>query len=337
MRKLLISLLLLPTIIWGNECLETRASISLNTTSARLVVAEVDKCKSIITKYFLEMGTKVDLASGIKKNDFLLNQKLEKYALNAIKKLAENAREFRPKNLILVPSKSLKKVKNHLEFLKEIKKNLNCKIVLPSLETESILGFLAAKLKIPKGPVPLMVWSINDSGSFWAIEDENQGFKIFYDKISPYIFKDMVIEGILKKDHTKFLSPNPLDNEKIKQADKLLDLYLKYNLDKFLQEKSANYQVVGIGDFHYQSVYPLALASLGSYKIDQLKVALEKLTNLSDKDIGGEYPEVQVTNLILAIKTMEIMKINEVTALSVNEADGALVFEDYWKANLDQK
>jgi hypothetical protein len=333
MRKLLIPLFLLPLISWGNECLETRASISLNTTYARLVVAEVDKCKSIISKYYLEMGTKVDLVSGTKKNDYLVNQKLEKYALNALKKLAENARDFRPKNLVLVPSKSLKKFKNHLEFLREIKKNLNCKVVLPSLETESILGFLAAKLKMPKGPLPLMVWSLNDSGSFWAIEEEGLGFKIFYDKISPYIFKDMVVEGILKKDHTKILSPNPLDNEKIAQATKLLDTYLKYNLDKFLQEKSANYQVVGIGNFHYQSIYPQANSTVGSYKMDQLKTALEKSTNLPDKEIGGEYPEVQVTNLILAIKTMETMKIEEVTALSVNEADGVLVYEDYWKAN----
>lgn len=333
MRKLLISLLLLPLISWGNECLETRASISLNTTYARLVVAEVDKCKALISKYYLEMGTKVDLISGIRKNDYLVNKKLERYALNTLKNLAKNARVFRPKNLILVPSKSLKKIKNHFEFLKEVQNTLNCKVVLPSLETESILGFLAAKLKIPKGPKPLMVWSINDSGAFWTIEDEIQGFKIFNDKISPYIFKDMVIEGILKKDHSKILSPNPLDNEKIGQAQKLLDTYLKYNLDKFLQEKSENYQVIGIGLFHYLSVYPQTMSTLGSYKMDQLRTALEKSSNLSDKEVGGEYPEVQVTNLILAKGIMETMRIQEVTALSVNEADGALFYEEYWKTN----
>lgn len=331
MRKLLFLIILFPLISWGNECLETRASISLNTTYARLVVAEIDKCKSLISKYYLEMVTKVDLISGVKNKDYLFNQKLQKYALNSLKKLAENAREFRPKNLILVPSKSLKKFKNNLEFLKEIKNNLNCKVVLPNLETESILGFLAAKLKISKGTVPLMVWNLNDSGSFWAIEEEGQGFKIFYDKISPYIFKDMIVEGILKKDHNKILSPNPLDFEKITQGEKLLDIYLKYNLDKFLQEKSKNYQVIGIGDFLYQSVYPKTMSTLGSFKMDQLKMALEKSSNLTDKEIGGEYPEVQVTNLILAKGIMETMQIQEVTALSVNEADGALIYEDYWK------
>ncbi len=331
MRKLLISIFLCPLISWGNECLETRASISLNTTYARLVVAEIDKCKSLVSKYYLEMGTKVDLISGVRKKDYLLNQKLQKYALNSLKKLAKNALEFRPKNLILVPSKSLKKFQNNLEFLKEIKKNLNCKVVLPNLETESILGFLAAKLKISKSPLPLMVWNLNDSGSFWAIEEEGQGFKIFYDKISPYIFKDMVVEGILKKDHNKILTPNPLDLEKITQGEKLLEIYLKYNLDKFLQEKSKNYQVIGIGDFHHQSVYPKTMSTLVSFKLDQLKTALEKSSNLSDKEIGGEYPEVQVTNLILAKGIMETMQIQEVTALSVNEADGALVYEDYWK------
>ncbi len=331
MRKLLILIFLCPLISWGNECLETRASISLNTTYARLVVAEIDKCKSLVSKYYLEMGTKVDLISGVRKKDYLLNQKLQKYALNSLKKLAKNALEFRPKNLILVPSKSLKKFQNNLEFLKEIKKNLNCKVVLPNLETESILGFLAAKLKISKSPLPLMVWNLNDSGSFWAIEEEGQGFKIFYDKISPYIFKDMVVEGILKKDHNKILTPNPLDLEKITQGEKLLEIYLKYNLDKFLQEKSKNYQVIGIGDFHHQSVYPKTMSTLVSFKLDQLKTALEKSSNLSDKEIGGEYPEVQVTNLILAKGIMETMQIQEVTALSVNEADGALVYEDYWK------
>ena len=336
MRILLFIIIFFPLRSFGNGCLETRASISLNTTYARLVIAEVDKCKSNISKYLLEMRTKVDLITVIKKNDYLITQKLEKYALNNLKNLAENARVFRPKDLVLVPSKSLKKIKNYLDFFKEIKKTLNCKIVLPNLETESILGFLAAKLKVPKSTIPLMVWSLNDSGSFWAIEGENQDFKIFYDKISPEIFKDMVIEGVLKLDHKKILSPNPLTAEKVKDAEKILDVYLKFNLDRFLQEKSSNFMVVGIGDFHYQSIYPQANSTLDSYKMDQIRTALEKSINLSDKEIGTEFPEIQVTNLILAIKIMEIMNISEVKPVSVSEADGALIFEDYWtqKSNL---
>lgn len=331
MRKLLFLIFCFPLISMGNQCLETRASISLNTNYARLVVAEVDKCKSLITKYFLEMGTKIDLISGIKKNDYLIIKKLEGFALNSLKKLAANARDFRPKNLVIVPSKSLKKIKNHLEFLKEVKKSLNCKIVLPNLETESILGFLAAKIKIHNGP-PLMVWNLNDSGSFWAVEDKETGYKIFHDKISPYIFKDMVVEGVLNKDHNKVLSPNPLGREKVAEAEKLLDLYLRFNLDKFLQEKSSNYQVVGIGNFHYQSIYPKTQSTLGSYKLDQLRTALENSYNLSDKEIGGESPEIQITNLILALKVLEIMQIKDIKAISVSEADGALIYEDYWKA-----
>lgn len=332
MRKLLFFLFFFPLVSHGYECKETRAAISLNSNYARLVVGEVDKCKSTITKYLLEMDTKIDLISGIKKNDYLVDLKLERYAINTLKKLAANARDFRPKNLVLIPSKSLKKIKNHLEFFKEIKKNLNCKIVLPNLDTESILGFLAAKMKIPKGPNPMMVWSLNDSGSFWAIEEKGPGFKIFYDKISPYIFKDMVVEGILKKDHKKISSPNPLGPEKAAAAEKLLGIYLKFNLDKFLQEKSSNFQVVGIGNFHYQSIYPLAQSSVGSYKTDQLRTALEKSYNLSDKEIGGEFPEIQTTNLILALKVMEIMQVQEITAISVSEADGALVYEEFWKS-----
>jgi hypothetical protein len=329
MRKLFISIIFFPFLAYGNGCLETRAALALHTNHARLVIAEVDKCKSTISKYFLEMDTTLDLISGIRKKDYLLTLKLQGYAINTLEKLAKNAREFRPKNLILVPSKSLKKMKNYLEFFKEIQKAINCKIVLPNLETESILGFLAAKLKVPKSPIPLMSWTINDSGTFWVIEDQIGGFKTFYEKLSPFIFKDMIIEGVLKKDHLKVSSPNPLGLEKVTESEKLLEVYAKYNLDKFLQEKSSNYNVIGIGNFYSH----LGETINGLLPLDQLRTSLVKTSNFSDDQIGGEFPDLQITNLILAIKMMETMGISKVTPVSVNEADGSLVFEDFWKAS----
>ncbi|MFI5391936.1 MAG: hypothetical protein ACHQYQ_11295, partial [Bacteriovoracales bacterium] len=138
-----------------------------------------------------------------------------------------------------------------------------------------------------------------------------------------------IIEGVLKKDHLKVSSPNPLGLEKVTESEKLLEVYAKYNLDKFLQEKSSNYNVIGIGNFYSH----LGETINGLLPLDQLRTSLVKTSNFSDDQIGGEFPDLQITNLILAIKIMETMGISKVTPVSVNEADGSLVFEDFWKAS----
>jgi hypothetical protein len=108
-----------------------------------------------------------------------------------------------------------------------------------------------------------------------------------------------------------------------------LDIYLKYNLDKFLQDKPSTFKVIGVGNFHSKLADPIG----GLVTRDQLRDSLSKSSNLSDSKIGGEFPEIYLPNLILAIKMMEVMQIGHFTPVSVNEADGSLIFEEFWETS----
>ena len=57
---------------------------------------------------------------------------------------------------------------------------------------------------------------------------------------------------------------------------------------------------------------------------DEAAQALISAVELSDDDIGHEYADTEVTNLILVLGVMEATGIRKVTPLDINLADGLL-------------
>lgn len=53
--------------------------------------------------------------------------------------------------------------------------------------------------------------------------------------------------------------------------------------------------------------------------------------NKDDQQVGGgDYANVQVTNAILVLGYMQTLNINQMEALDINNADGALLYADFW-------
>jgi exopolyphosphatase/guanosine-5'-triphosphate,3'-diphosphate pyrophosphatase len=299
-------------------------------THANLIVGEIDKCKLTIVKYLLEMDSGLDLYTGLRENGYVLGEQKESMAMAVLENLLKKSNELGPVGTILVPSRSLKKIKNSIAFLKNLKNKLALKIYLPIQDTESILGYLAVKIKFEIPEQELMIWNMGLTRSTWTIRSPEGKFEVYTDKLNPLIFKNMVIEGIEEKDHLKIQSPNPLGIKVAKKSQDMLDTYLKFSLNQDLVKNSKNYKVVGIGNFHNKSIAVLTETKTDIYHYDEVDTTLDSKVDLSDSQIGGENPSEQITNLILAKGYMKRLKIKNVFLTTLNEAYGAVLYPEYW-------
>jgi len=331
MKKLLWAIILCTSFRAQGSCLENRAAISMGAASIKLVVAQIDFCKIEISKFLFEKEIVFDLFGPVIKNNNTISRSLQINTIKKLKTLVELAKEYKPIGIILLPSKFFKKSSNFMAFFKKIKEDLNVKIFLPDLKTEAILGFLGVKIKYPNISDKLLVWDVGVNGSNWTLLDENLDFRVHFEKMDPIIFKNMVIEGILKKDYKKVQTPNPLGSENAKSALELIKLYTAYNLPPKIKKSAKEFKVVGIGRFHNTSIMGQIGAKGASYNLPQLERALRKRADLKDQDIGGPFPDYQITNLILAMGFLSTMELEQVFTTNTNEAHGALMYPKFWK------
>ena len=316
--------------VWGNKCLENRAAINMGAYNTKLVVGQIDFCKIKIVKFLLEKEVVLNFADPLKgKSEVSLALQIS--AMEKLKKMVDLANRFNPVHIAFIPSKFFKTTTNYMSFFKKIREDLKVKIFLPDLETEAILGFLGVKIKYPQAPNKLLVWDMGANGSNWTMLDKNLDFKVYFEKMNPKTFKNMVIEGVLKKDYKQVSSPNPLGDKNTKKALDLIKLYSSYNTPEILKKRAKEFKVVGIGGFHNKSIMNQLGVGGSSYNLKQLESALGKVSSLSDKEIKGPFPSYQVTNLILAMGLLNTLGLDIIYTTNVNEAHGALMYPKYWK------
>ena len=313
---------------WGNKCLETRAAIKMGASITKLVVAEVNFCKIEITKFLLEKDIVIDFIKPLVEKA-KISLTLQLAGIKKLKNLVESAKKFNPKRIIFIPSKYFKTTSNYISFFKNIKEDLQVKILLPDLKTEAILGFLGVKIQYPQAKSKLLVWDISGNGSNWTMMDENLDFKVYTEKINPNIFKNLVIEGVLKKNYHQVKTPNPLGSKNAKEALDIIKLYASYNTPKKLQKIAKELKVVGIGSFHNKGIMGQLRKRGSSYNLEDLEGVLKIKVNQSDQEIIGLFPSYQVTNLILAMGSLETMELDQVFTTNTNEAHGAIMYPEF--------
>jgi exopolyphosphatase/guanosine-5'-triphosphate,3'-diphosphate pyrophosphatase len=316
---------------FGSKCLENRAVIKLGHVKTTLVIGKIDYCNITIKHFLLEKTISLNFFHNLKKTNNVITPMLQNRAIGELKKLVDLAKKYNPRGIILLPSSNFKATKNYMDFFKRIKEDLRVKFFLPDLKTDAELGFLGVKIKFPETSSKILVWDISSNGSSWTTLDNDLNFKVYTEKMNPLIFKKMVIEGILKKDHKKVLTPNPLGPKKADEALELIKFYANYNIPEIIKKKAKDFKIVGIGGFHNDLIKGLVGARTPTYDLPQLKAKLEKYANLNDEQIGGDFKEYIVTGLILAIGLLETLGVDKVTTSTTSEAHGALMYPKFWK------
>ena len=76
----------------------------------------------------------------------------------------------------------------------------------------------------------------------------------------------------------------------------------------------------------------LLLNNQHSFSQEELCIRVFQLAGKTDEDLGGgDFVNVAVSNPILILGFMEKLNINKVEILDINNADGALVYDQFWQ------
>lgn len=315
----------LTNSVLANPCIENVAAIDLGSGSTKMVVAEVDSCNRKIRKVLDQDAHRVDFFNDLKKSsDSSLSRKIIHKGLNRILELKKKADRFNPSRFTIYATEAFRRASNSDRLFQKVNKYTGITPVILSADEEGTLGLLAVSVLENKNPSDILSWDIG-AGSMQIASMTGDTTKVFQGQFASETFKNYIIAKVKQASKSKASSPNPMSkseteiaSEIIREELEMIPIWIKNHL------KLHNGEIYGIGGVHYHSVRELT-GWKDHYTPQDVKRALSTILNKSDSQIGGPFPETQVTNLILVQEYMKALGVKKVYAQKVNMAYGALV------------
>ena len=125
------------------------------------------------------------------------------------------------------------------------------------------------------------------------------------------------------------LSPNPISMEQGERGLSLVEEFSERVPAELRQQLAdSRTRVYGIGGVHSYSISKQV--NMPVYNLNAVKEALNNSYDLSDSEIGGEYADTEVSNLILVAGFLKNLNISQVYSLDISMVNGLLVSNQYW-------
>lgn len=310
-----------------------RAAIDIGSGATKLRIAKIDLTKNETQKILFSQSFAVpyqDCLENSSNNTF--DQKIMQIGLETIKKCKEIAQENGASKVIAIATASFRQASNNNEFTHKIFEETNVPIYIIDQNLEAQLSFKAVieRLKTPEKNI--ITWDIG-GGSLQITAFSSPGkYLIYRGNYASVPFKNDIIKNIQEKDPKFSDSPNPMKEKEMnlarfkarKAAADVEELIFK----KIQQKKS---RIIGVGSIFNYGIRPLIKKHLTFSRRTLLQI-VKNLKNLSDNELGNsDFVNVSISNPILILGFMEMLDIHKVHILDVNNADGALTYEEFWK------
>jgi exopolyphosphatase/guanosine-5'-triphosphate,3'-diphosphate pyrophosphatase len=311
-----------------NECLVYRAAFDIGSETTKMKVARVDKCIPKNPEIIFNSEIKVSYAGNMSNGAF--NRSIKENGIIALQKLKNEAITNKAEKFAGVATESFRKSSNSVDFLKEIKNKTEINIEIISQKKEAIEGYLAAAALFNDKPENLVVWDIGGSSMQIVYRKKDQKFIIYQGEVASVSFKDKILTQIQYQKMDSRVSPNPIGKLNLDKAivtamdaaaavpDEIKDM---------IQRPET--LIIGIGGVHNESIKK-QLNSKNIYRAEEIMRVLSHRIELSDKEIGGQYANTEITNLILVFGFMKKLDIKEVIPINVNLADSVLIDPAFW-------
>ena len=155
-----------------------------------------------------------------------------------------------------------------------------------------------------------------------SVPDEGGEFMIYESKFGAQQMKESIIRQVKRVDSS---TPNPISQDQYLTSKGLAVMAASdVPEDMRLRMMDSSMKVIGIGGVHYYSIRDQTRVE-DKYTIRDVRQAIIKRLDLTDDEIGGDYAETDLSNLIMVDGFMEHLNISEVYPLSVNMTDGVLL------------
>lgn len=310
------------------KCIVYRAAFDVGSETTKMKVAKVNKCLQKNEGNIYRNEAKISYAENHRSGVF--TPEIQKAGIIALSRLKNEATGHRAEAFSGVATESFRQTSNTPEFLDEVKKKTGISLKLIDQNEEAILGYLAATAAFTLKPEKTIVWDIGGSSMQIILRDKNKKFIIYRGKTASVSFKEKIISEIKHQNVKQNSSPNPIGNENLLKAIKMASIAsgdVPQEIKEVINKQDT--VIIGIGGVHNQSIKK-QLKSGAIYTQKELKNAIDRRIELTDKEIGGRYAGTDVSNLILVLGFMKSLGIKEVVPVDVNLADGVLIDPAFW-------
>lgn len=325
---ILFILFLFSFSAYGQDCLKKQGALDIGSGSTKAVVAVVDVCKKLITEVISEESLAVPFAEALEKSDSAnIPDKFLKEQLPRYRELVARMRRQGATVILSFGTAVFRKAGNGADILKKISEVTGGPVELITQDEEARLGYWAAVAKRPlKKNENVIVWDIG-GGSMQMIHrasGKDGGFEIYRGDLASVNFKNRVLVEIQKKDPKQVTSPNPLRSG-WKKAVEMSAEHARKNTSADIRKQAPDVTWLGIGGVLYNSVRE-QIGTESIYAVADLEKTLQRKSQMSDDEIGGEYAATDVTNLALVTGYMQNLKIKKVEAVRASLAQGWLLY-----------
>ncbi len=323
-----------------DSCAQVRAAFDIGSGSTKVHVAEVDICKGSLRKKIwtssIATAYQEDLLSTGEKRIFTQNIKQQGQANFA--KLLLLAKTQGATQAAGVATHAFREARNGAEFIAELehsaRKHLPTHLSLISQETELRLGLVSGLVTAQIPPETAIVWDIGGGSQQMSARDPAAPEKLL--TFEGDLASTRFMESFPLHSDGKRKTPNPIGlksaQEGIQRARQSARSSVPPALRKRLTETDT---VIGIGGVLGKSVRDQV--GKNPFTADDIEVTLTAKASLSDQELGGQYANTQVSNLILVLGFMRELQIRQVLAVDANLATGVLVSKEFWKDFSDNK
>jgi exopolyphosphatase / guanosine-5'-triphosphate,3'-diphosphate pyrophosphatase len=330
----LLSILLLSlfSVIAADDpsCLRTRAAFDIGSGSTKMVVAKVDICQQMILNVLLRDSRKVGYKEALAADS---NNKLPSQTVTTgIKALAElkrGAQALGAKEFLGVATSAFRKAVNGALVIKKILKNTGIKVSIISQRREAILGYLAVSAifkSVDQAKKRFVVWDIGGgSMQITTSSSADKEYLVYEGELASVSYKRRVIKDILERDPNLVESPNPIGakgEQGITLAKEHASKMVPANIKQVIADGA---QVVGIGGVHYYSIRNRIAPKHNYYTLQEAYLSSIEGMRLNDQELDSPYASTEITNLMLVSGYMLGLKVERVSVMKVNMADGVLL------------
>lgn len=313
---------------------EIRAAMDIGSGATNMKIAKVDPKTEKIISIIFERSIPVAYQKQLEQSpDSTFNADIMNQGIKAIKTLKEIADQHQVKKVVAVATAAFRQASNSDSFVKEIKKMTGVDVKVISQDEEGFLAFRAALAKLPVSDERAVVWDIGGGSLQLTALSGHDFYHVDKGKTASTPFKNYIIEKIEGKNSAEIHSPNPMNEEQMRQAIlysmKLADESTSDYIKNKIKEKDT--QVLAVGNLFNYGIRS-TVGGKSEMTLDDLESAVLKLQGKSDRQISGDsFAEVAVSNPLLVLGYMKALSIEKVTILDVNNADGALTYPPFWE------
>ena len=334
----LTTVLITPPYLLGDECSQIRAAFDVGSESSKLTVARVDTCTQTIIEILHRQDIRVPYKSSLDASpDQRFSADVMQRGEEALRHLLAAARQHGAEVHAGGATSAFRQAGNAGEFIEEMNEKLQLNIQIVSQAEEGALGFIGAARKFGAEPRDAIVWDIGGGSMQITAWNEKQQVEVYQGEIASIDFKNTLINRIQGHSLTKVTTPNPIDAATAKagihQAWTLAAKDVPVWMKAKIVGNTAN--LVGIGGVWYYSIRG-QLEEAGQFKdklitLAALRATIDHQLGKTDAEIGGDYADTQVSNLLLVTGFMQALGVSKITPLKVSLVEGVLVKPSYWQ------